>query len=83
MADLHIENANLREMINELRRGIAMIHEGLATPSRPRQSVGEVAAWWLRYADQCIEAIAKPAPEPALSEVERDGFGRPVKPATP
>ena len=43
----------------ELRRGIAMIHDALSTPSRPRQSVGEVTAWWLDYADKALSLLPK------------------------
>lgn len=67
MTDLHTENARLRAALAELRRGIAMIHDALATPSRPRQSVGEVAAWWLNYADA---ALATPTPD-AVQEAAR------------
>ena len=67
MTNLHTENARLRAALAELRRGIAMIHDALATPTRPRQSVGEVAAWWLNYADA---ALATPAPD-AVQEAAR------------
>ena len=45
------------DLIAELRRGIEMIHDALTDPARPRQSCGEVAAWWLRYADKCVSYV--------------------------
>ena len=54
------------DMIRELRRGVAMIHAALADPARPRQSCGEVAAWWLRYADACVSHLSADRPAATL-----------------
>lgn len=61
------------DMIRELRRGIAMIHDALADPARPRRSCGEVAAWWLRYADKCVSYVcADPAEGAKAREARND-----------
>lgn len=44
-------------MIKEMQRGIEMIHDALADPARSRQSCGEVANWWLRYANKCVSYV--------------------------
>ncbi len=54
--------ATTKDMTREMHRGFAMIHDALADPTRPRQSCGEVAAWWLRYAEKCTDHLrADPA----------------------
>ena len=67
------------DMIRELRRGVARIHAALADPTRPRQSCGEVAAWWLRYADACVSHLSPDSPaatlrgEPAAGAKAQEG----------
>ena len=67
------------DMIREMRRGFAMVHDALADTARPRQSCGEVAAWWLRYADACVSHLSPDSPaatlrgEPATGAKARDG----------
>lgn len=56
------QTAPATDMIRELRRGVAMIHDALADPARHRQACGEVAAWWLRYADACVSHLSADSP---------------------
>lgn len=58
----HVKLRLAHDVILELRRGIAMVHDALADPARPRQSVGEVAAWWRDYADHAIASLKMSAP---------------------
>lgn len=43
--------------LREARRGLNMVHDGLMDSTRPRQSVGEVAAYWLERTDAALAAL--------------------------
>lgn len=38
----------LETALREALRGLDMVHDGLMDPTRPRQSVGEVCAHWIK-----------------------------------
>ena len=42
-------------VLEEAAKGIRMIHNALADPSRPRQACGEVAAYWLDRIDTALK----------------------------
>lgn len=42
-------------VLEEAAKGIRMIHDALADPSRPRQACGEVAAYWLDRIDAALK----------------------------
>lgn len=60
---LEAEGARLQEALTAARRGMSMIHGGLADSSFPRQSCGEMASTWLDRIDAALAARPEGAPE--------------------